>query len=511
MAELVRRGRANGVEVDELDAAGVREREPAVARGRRAVGALDRDLRLRGDHPAAGRARRRPRRACCTPGGRCAPRCRRRADVVVHTDGGDLLAGQVVVCAGCAPTRSPAPRASIPACASSRSAASTPTCAGRRPTPSAAWSTRCPTRRSRSSACTRPAASTARSTSGRTPCSRWPARATTGGRCRSASSPAPSPTPGSSRSPRSSGATGWARCTARCRRRRWRRRSRRCCPGRRRPTCTRRTTSCGRRRGARPGGPARRVAGRRLPVRPGRRGQRGTGPAVLHVLNAPSPAATAALPIGREIVARLEGKDVGRRVTFAWPENFRSGFACFVGRPERREVDPDERARRAEGRDHLVAPADHAARHPRDRAPRGRAARRSSTPPACTSRARCSGSGSTTSCARPGPRSTSIGFCVPADQEIGPGDQYIVSELRKVAERTPVVGVAHQDRPGEPRRGRGAADGALSARGVRRDRAGVRDDGRAGRAAGRPAARPDAPRARRSTPRASSPTSRRRR
>ena len=33
-------------------------------------------------------------------------------------------------------------------------------------------------------------------------------------------------------------------------------------------------------------------------------------PTVLHVLNAPSPAATAALPIGREIVARLEGKDV---------------------------------------------------------------------------------------------------------------------------------------------------------------------------------------------------------
>jgi (S)-2-hydroxyglutarate dehydrogenase len=34
----------------------------------------------------------------------------------------------------------------------------------------------------------------------------------------------------------------------------------------------------------------------------------GPGPSVLHVLNAPSPAATAALPIGREIVARLEGK-----------------------------------------------------------------------------------------------------------------------------------------------------------------------------------------------------------
>jgi L-2-hydroxyglutarate oxidase len=34
--------------------------------------------------------------------------------------------------------------------------------------------------------------------------------------------------------------------------------------------------------------------------------EQGRGPgAVLHVLNAPSPAATAALPIGREILARL--------------------------------------------------------------------------------------------------------------------------------------------------------------------------------------------------------------
>jgi (S)-2-hydroxyglutarate dehydrogenase len=39
-------------------------------------------------------------------------------------------------------------------------------------------------------------------------------------------------------------------------------------------------------------------------------GDAAEGPSVLHVLNAPSPAATAALPIGREIVARLEGKSV---------------------------------------------------------------------------------------------------------------------------------------------------------------------------------------------------------
>ena len=38
----------------------------------------------------------------------------------------------------------------------------------------------------------------------------------------------------------------------------------------------------------------------------------GEGPgAVLHVLNAPSPAATAALPIGREILTRLTGEKLG--------------------------------------------------------------------------------------------------------------------------------------------------------------------------------------------------------
>jgi L-2-hydroxyglutarate oxidase len=37
-------------------------------------------------------------------------------------------------------------------------------------------------------------------------------------------------------------------------------------------------------------------------------GAPGTDGSVLHVLNAPSPAATAALPIGREVAARLTGE-----------------------------------------------------------------------------------------------------------------------------------------------------------------------------------------------------------
>jgi GTP-binding protein Era len=34
-----------------------------------------------------------------------------------------------------------------------------------------------------------------------------------------------------------------------------------------------------------------------------------------------------------------------------------------------------------------------------------------------------------------------IGFCVPADQKVGPGDKFITQQLAKVAKRTPVIGV----------------------------------------------------------------------
>ncbi|TDP96254.1 GTP-binding protein Era [Labedaea rhizosphaerae] len=34
-----------------------------------------------------------------------------------------------------------------------------------------------------------------------------------------------------------------------------------------------------------------------------------------------------------------------------------------------------------------------------------------------------------------------VGFCVPADQKVGPGDRFIAAELKKVAKRTPVIGV----------------------------------------------------------------------
>jgi GTP-binding protein Era len=34
-----------------------------------------------------------------------------------------------------------------------------------------------------------------------------------------------------------------------------------------------------------------------------------------------------------------------------------------------------------------------------------------------------------------------VGFCVPANEKIGPGDRFIAAELTKIAKRTPIVGV----------------------------------------------------------------------
>ncbi|CAM2820539.1 GTPase Era [Saccharomonospora xinjiangensis] len=34
-----------------------------------------------------------------------------------------------------------------------------------------------------------------------------------------------------------------------------------------------------------------------------------------------------------------------------------------------------------------------------------------------------------------------VGFCVPADEQIGPGDRFIAAELAKIAKRTPVLGI----------------------------------------------------------------------
>ncbi len=43
-----------------------------------------------------------------------------------------------------------------------------------------------------------------------------------------------------------------------------------------------------------------------------------------------------------------------------------------------------------------------------------------------------------------------IGFCVPADVPVGRGDEFIVNELRNVAQRTPVIGVVTKTDLAEP-------------------------------------------------------------
>lgn len=99
LAELARRGATNGVEVHELDRAGMREREPHV----RGVAALH--------VPATGvcdyrRVAEKVGELVTRSGGEIQLGAtvlrlvRRRDDVVVRTDGGDLLAAQAVVCAG---------------------------------------------------------------------------------------------------------------------------------------------------------------------------------------------------------------------------------------------------------------------------------------------------------------------------------------------------------------------------------------------------------------------------
>ena len=99
LAELKRRGDANGVENHELDAAGMREHEPHV-RGLRALHvpstgitdyrAITEKLgELVEDKGGEIHLRRTVRQVV-----------RRRADVVVRTDAGDLLGRQAVVCAG---------------------------------------------------------------------------------------------------------------------------------------------------------------------------------------------------------------------------------------------------------------------------------------------------------------------------------------------------------------------------------------------------------------------------
>ena len=104
-----------------------------------------------------------------------------------------------------------------------------------------------------------------------------------------------------------------------------------------------------------------------------------------------------------------------------------------------------------------------------------------------------------------------VAVCFPANEKIGPGDRFLVNELAKVR-RTIEVRGRHQDRPGPPPSAGSSTCSTIAALGeetgtdwaeivpvsaVSGDQVG---------AARRPARRSSSPRARRSTPTASSPT-----